>query len=245
MRSRLAVLTLTSYLIFALVACTSKPSTSDAGNSANGTDTANSATPGNSSGSGGSANGGAMAPSKMAGGSKEAAPAAQPIVVPAGTVLTVRLGEALSSKASQAGQTFTASLVTPVEVDGRPVIPAGATATGTVVAAQAAGKFKGASLLQIKLDSITVDGRSRSIQTSSVARAEKGKGKRSAAMIGGGAGAGALIGALAGGGKGAAIGALVGGGAGTAGSAYTGNRDVTLPAESALSFKLEAPLELP
>ena len=54
----------------------------------------------------------------------------------------------------------------------------------------------------------------------------------------------ALIGALAGGGKGAAIGALAGGGAGTAGSAFTGNRDVTLPAESAVSFKLEAPLEI-
>jgi hypothetical protein len=75
----------------------------------------------------------------------------QPLVVPQGTVLTVRLGEGLSSKESQPGQTFTASLVNPVEADGRVVIPAGATATGTVVAAHAAGKFKGASLLQIKL----------------------------------------------------------------------------------------------
>jgi hypothetical protein len=183
-----------------------------------------------------------MAPSKMVEESTESAPA--PLVVPAGTVLTVRLGETLSSKTSQAGETFTAIVVTPIEAGGRTVIRAGATATGTVVTARAAGKFKGASLLQIRLKSVTIGGRAHAIETSSVARSEKGKGERSAALIGGGAGAGALIGALAGGGKGAAIGALVGGGAGTAGSALTGNADVTLPAESAVSFKLESALKI-
>jgi hypothetical protein len=73
---------------------------------------------------------------------------------------------------------------------------------------------------------------------------QKGKGKRSAVMIGGGGGAGALIGGLAGGGKGALIGGLVGAGAGTAGAAFTGNKELTIPAESAVTVKMTAPLTL-
>jgi hypothetical protein len=236
MRSRVALLTLTIYLLSLSLACTGKPP-ADSSNPSSAAGDANNPANGSAPGTPGG--------ERMAGGSKAASSESEPIVIPSGTVLTVRLGDTLSSKTSQVGQVFTATLATPVDKGGQIVIPSGAAASGSVVAAQPAGKFKGASLLQIKLDSITINGRRHSIQTSSVARSEKGKGKRSAAMIGGGAGAGALIGALAGGGKGAAIGALVGGGAGTAGSAYTGNRDVTLPAESAVSFKLEAPLEVP
>jgi hypothetical protein len=129
-------------------------------------------------------------------------------------------------------------------VDGQTVIPSGAAASGTVVDAKPLGRFKGAATLQLKLTSITVNGAEQAIETSSVVRTEKGKGKRTAGMIGGGAGLGAIVGALAGGGKGAAIGAAAGAGAGTAGTAFTGNKDVVLPAESALSFKLEQPLEV-
>ena len=122
------------------------------------------------------------------------------------------------------------------------MIPAGASASGVVVDAKPLGRFKGGAVLQVKLTSINVNGSDASVETSSVSRTATGKGKRTGAMIGGGAGLGAIIGGIAGGGKGAAIGALAGAGAGTAGTAFTGNKDIVLPAESALSFKLEQPL---
>ncbi|HEY6184081.1 MAG TPA: hypothetical protein VIW67_17670, partial [Terriglobales bacterium] len=155
-------------------------------------------------------------------------------------VLTVNLGQAVGSKISETGQTFSATLAQPVTVGGETVLAKGATASGTVVDAKPLGKFKGGAVLQLKLNTVA----DMPVETSSVVRTEKGKGKRTATMVGGGAGLGALIGGLAGGGKGAAIGALAGAGAGTAGSAYTGNKDIVLPAESAVSFKLEQPLEI-
>ena len=172
--------------------------------------------------------------------------ASQPttITIPAGTVVTVRTGQALSSKTSEAGETFTAAVAEPVSVDGRVVIPDGAKATGTVVAAHPLGRFKGGAMLQVRLASIDINGQNVPVDSSSVARSEKGKGKRSATLIGGGAGLGAVIGGIAGGGKGALIGALAGGGAGTAGTAFTGNKEIEIPAEYALSFKILKPVDL-
>ena len=172
-------------------------------------------------------------------------PKPQPIIVPAGTALTVRLGQALSSKTSQPGQAFLATLAQPVSVEGRTAIPAGATVSGTVVNAKAKGKFKGEGELTLALTNVTVKGHTYSIQTQTLENTVKGKGKRTAATTGGGAAGGALIGGLAGGGKGAGIGALVGAGAGLMGGAMTGNKQIEIPAESALSFQLSAPLTLP
>jgi hypothetical protein len=135
-------------------------------------------------------------------------------------------------------------LSSPVEVDGYTVIPRGARARGVVVDAKPLGRFKGGAVLEVKLNSITVNGSEKSIETSAVSRTEKGKGKRTGVLAGGGAAVGALIGGLAGGGKGAAIGAVAGGGAGAGGAAFTGNKDIVLPAESVLSFRLRSPLEV-
>ena len=235
MRTRLAALTLGLYLSLALSGCSSKPADSTASS-----DSSSPASGAASSGSEKGSGSGMMSNMK----SEAKAMVSKPLIVPAGTVLTVRLGQAVGSKISTAGQTFTATLATPVSVDGKTAIPAGATASGTVVDAKPLGRFKGGASLELRLTSITVNGSDQSISTSAVTRIEKGKGKRTAVLAGGGAGLGALIGGLAGGGKGAAIGALAGAGAGTGGAAFTGNKDVVLPAESALSFKLEQPLQV-
>ena len=172
-------------------------------------------------------------------------PKPQPIVVPAGTVLTVRTDQALSSKNSQTGQTFLATLAQPLSVGGRRALPTGATVSGTVVTAKAKGKVKGEGQLDLALTSISTGGHTYQIQTSVLSSTVKGKGKRTAATTGGGAAGGALIGGIAGGGKGAAIGLGVGAAAGLLGGAFTGNKQIEVPAESALSFTLAQPLTLP
>ena len=170
-------------------------------------------------------------------------PPPPPVVVPAGTILTVTTNQALSTKSVQTGTAFTGSIRTPITLNGKMAIPAGSDVTGIVQDAKKAGKFKGGASLTLALDSVTVRGHRYNIVTEYFAQESKGKGKRTAGMIGGGAGVGAAIGGLAGGGKGAAIGALAGATAGTVG-AMTGNRDIELPAESALTFKLDRPLTL-
>jgi len=113
-----------------------------------------------------------------------------------------------------------------------------------VVEAKAKGEIKGEARLKLVLDRITIGGNSYAIATALHQRVARGKGRRTAVATGGGAALGAIIGAIAGGGKGAAIGAGVGAGAGFAGGTFTGNSQIELPAESAVSFKLTEALTL-
>jgi hypothetical protein len=166
-----------------------------------------------------------------------AAPSAY--TIPAGTHLSVRMVQTISSKTATEGEPFSATVARPVVIDGNTVIKAGARATGTVVATKSRGRFKGEGYLELRLDSVRAEDRSYPVATSTVERIEQGKGKRTAGFIGGGGGFGAIIGGLAGGGKGALIGGLVGAGAGTAGTAFTDNKPIVIPAESVLTFRLE------
>jgi hypothetical protein len=174
-----------------------------------------------------------------------APPAPLEVSIPAGTSLAVRVDQRISVKTSHAGDTFTGEIVEPITAsDGNLLVPKGSTVRGVIDAAHRRGRFKGASLLQLRLTAISVDGIDYPVRTSDLAQHKKGKGKRTAAFIGGGSGLGMLIGGLAGGGTGLLIGGLAGGGAGTAAAGFTGNRDLDIPAESIVHFKLANDLVL-
>ena len=165
-------------------------------------------------------------------------PPPQKYVVASGTPLVVRMQQTVSAKNSNVGDTFTGTLAQSVVVHGVKVIRAGAPVTGTVVAAKGQGRFKGSGDLAIAVTRVGT----YSVTTTSYEATGKGKGKRTAGFVGGGAGGGALLGGLAGGGKGALIGGLLGAGAGTAGAAFTGNKDISVPAESVVTFNLSQPI---
>jgi hypothetical protein len=171
-------------------------------------------------------------------------PAPTPILVPSGTTISVRTTGPLSTSKAETNETFEASMAKPVMVGDKTVIPVGAPVKGVILKSEAAGRIKGEGGLMLQVTSLTLHGKPYKMITRAVSQQAKSRGKRSAAMIGGGGGAGALIGGLAGG-KGAAIGALAGAAAGTAGATMTGKRDVVIPAETVLEFKLSAPLSLP
>jgi hypothetical protein len=168
--------------------------------------------------------------------------APEKIIVPYGTILAVRLTESLSSDLNEKGDTFLASLASPILVGDRVVIPEGAGIKGRVVEVQSAGRFSGRPAMIIEVTRLAYNGNSYDLRSNQYSKEGPSRNVRSAATIGGSAGLGAILGGILGGGKGAAIGTMIGAGAGTGVQAAGRAAVVQLPAESTLSFRLQAAL---
>jgi hypothetical protein len=161
------------------------------------------------------------------------------ISIPAGTTLAIRIDQRISVKTAHKGDKFTGEVVAPIAgSDGSIIVPKSTPVGGVIDEAHRRGHFKGASQLELRLTSLTLNGTVYPLTTRDLAEHKKGKGKRTAAMIGGGAGLGMLVGGVATGGVGLLVGGLVGGGAGTAVAGTTGNRDLDIPAETVVHFTL-------
>ncbi|HVA18463.1 MAG TPA: hypothetical protein VMV59_12205 [Candidatus Dormibacteraeota bacterium] len=156
----------------------------------------------------------------------------------------VTLRSTISSGTSQSGDSFEGTIAEPVAVGGTVVVPRDAHVRGTVVEARSSGRLSKPAFLSVALTSVQAGGSWVDVTTRPVTMEGKSHKKRDIIAIGGGSAVGALIGGLAGGGKGAAIGAGAGAGAGTAGAAYTGKKEISLPAESRLSFRLRRSVTL-
>ena len=157
------------------------------------------------------------------------APRFRDVTIPAGTTLALKLTTPLASDQNKVEDAVTATLTSPISVDGVTVIPHGAEVNGTVLDVKPSGRVKGLASIAFRFDRVHAPGETHTIVTDRITReAQSTKGK-DAAKVGIGAGAGALIGGIAGGGKGAAIGSIVGGGAGAGAVAATKGEEVRLP----------------
>ena len=160
--------------------------------------------------------------------------------IPAGTLVNVRITDDLSSETAQPGDTFRGDLETPLEVNGRTVYPRGSAVTGRVRAVESSGRLNHPGLLELELLRVESGGKSSTLSTEPFIIKGKSHTKSNVTKIGGGAAAGAIIGAIAGGGRGAAIGAGVGAAAGTGVAAATGKQPARVESEAVLTFTTSA-----
>ena len=159
--------------------------------------------------------------------------------LPAGTVLPVRFETTISSASSRPEDKVLAVVRENVlDDEGGVVIPAGSELRGRVVSARRAGKVKGRSYLAVSFDSVEVHGRVHAVSTNRLGVLGRSGAKKDAAIIGGGTGAGALVGAIADGKGGAAKGALIGGATGTGVVLATRGPEVVIPAGARYRVRL-------
>ena len=168
-----------------------------------------------------------------------APPPPQPVTVPSGTQLSIRLTNELDSETAQVGDTFRGAISTPVTIGGVTVIPTTADVEGHVVDVKSAGRYAGRSDLVIELTRLLVNGKSYPLSTDRWSKEGNSRGKATAAKVGGGAALGAVLGGIFGGGKGAAIGGAVGAGAGTGAASVGKGQQIILKPETVLNFQLQ------
>lgn len=154
--------------------------------------------------------------------------------IPVGTNIVVRNDTALSSGTARTGRQWTGTMVNDLSVNGKVVAPAGSKVRGRISDAESSGKLSNPGILALELTSVN----GIPVTTDMYAADGEGHTKNNVKKVAGGAGLGAMLGAILGGGKGAAIGAAAGGGAGTIGAAATGKKEATIPAESTLTFQV-------
>jgi hypothetical protein len=168
--------------------------------------------------------------------------------LPAGALIPVRSEETIDAAVATPGQTYAAEVTRDIrDADGAVVIPRGSNAQIIIRSAEKGGRIKGQSDLVLDLDSVSVEGRRYRLDTQDMIQKGRdgvGANKRTATFTGGGAAVGAIIGAIAGGGRGAAIGAASGAGAGAGTQIITKGKAIRIPAETVLTFQLDAPLRI-
>jgi hypothetical protein len=167
-------------------------------------------------------------------------------VLPAGTSISVRTDETIDERNAAAGRSFRASIMQDVmDSTGNIIIPRGSEATLVVRQVSEGGTLSSGNFV-LDLDSVRVNGRRYVVNTEDVKKGDQGIGanRRTAEYVGGGAVLGTLLGAIAGGGKGAAIGAIAGAAAGGGVQVLTKGKEIRVPAETVLNFRLEEPLHL-
>ena len=163
----------------------------------------------------------------------------QTVTIAAGTLLSVRVDQKLSTETNQTGDSFKATLDQPLVVDGFVIAERGARVEGRVIEADPGGRVRGLSRISLELVRLnSSDGQRLRLQTESFAKEGQQDKKRDVAKVGAAAGIGAAIGAIAGGGKGAALGAVLGGAAGTGGVMATRGAAAEIPAETRMTFRL-------
>jgi outer membrane lipoprotein SlyB len=165
------------------------------------------------------------------------------VTIPQGTPLRVRTVDPIDVDSSQAGMKFRGTLDDPIMINGNVIVPRGADVTLQAAKVQQSGKMKGSDLIQLKVNSIVVKGKSYPVVTSFQEVKGGSEGKSTAKKGLGGAGLGAIIGGIAGGGTGAAIGAAAGGATGLIVSA-SGQQHLKVPSETRMEFRLESAVKV-